>query len=135
MNQVEIKGLIGAILITSLLFVIINLMVRKTVKKSQRPSEITTLSIMLVIGTFASLYSLITLKSTALRNPLILINYILGIFWLIGIWKMKRWSAVGYILSALITQVVLLIQGSLTIFSLLLLFPVLILLYNYRRMS
>lgn len=129
------SGLIAAILIAFILFFIINLVVKKKVKKSPRPSEITTLSIILGLGVITQIYSFVTLSKISFNSPVAILNFFLGIIWLIGIWKMKRWGALGYIVSALLTQFYLFTQGVLTIYSILLLFPILILLYHFRKMN
>ncbi len=129
----EIKGLIGAVVISVVVFLVLDLLVKVLVKSKTRPSEITALVLIFALGVISAI--LWVMKNRVLPDPLIVLTVILGSVWLVGFWNMKRWAVIGYTISMVIIQVILLIQNKLTVFSILILIPLAILYYYYPRMS
>lgn len=133
MDQLQIKALLGALIISLTLFIVVDLLIKKFTKNPKRPSEITTLCIVLTIGLLSipqNIYSGLLIK-----NPLLLINSILGIVWLIGLWQMRKWAAVGYVISTLITVGITILQGQASIFQLILILPIALLFYFFPKMK
>ena len=129
-TQTQVMGLIGALIVSIPFFMIIDLIIKILIKKSSRPSEITTLCAILVFGFLIRLSRLPHLTLLSL-----LVNSGVGIIEIIGIWKMKKWATILYISLTVIIQIVYLLQGRWIIMELILLLPIGILLYFYKKMK
>src|SRR3989338_4683115 len=108
------RGLIGAVLVFLIMFGVIDLIVRKFFNNSrERPAEVTTICIIFALGLIATIVRLTNIVENVSQTDLLitLVNYALGILWVIGIWKMKKWGAIGYTLTVIASQILLLFQN------------------------
>lgn len=131
------RGLIGAVLVFLIMFGVIDLIVRKFFNNSsKRPAEVTTICIIFALGTIVA----IVRQTNSVENlPQIdflitLVNYALGVLWVIGIWQMKKWGAIGYTLTVITSQIFLVFQNQWSVFGILLIFPITVLLYFFSKM-
>src|SRR5258708_27836300 len=118
MDHFMIAGLIGAVFASLITFIVLDLIVKIFVKDKKRPSEIISLVVIFMLGFLSYIYKLLFLRTT-MFDPLTFIMSILGILWLIGIWKMKKWGAAGYCITIALVQLISVFQNRLSIFSIL----------------
>lgn len=137
MEQVYL-GLLGGSIVFFVIFTVINLVVKKFFNTSKnRPPEITTLCAMLTGGLLVTFSREITNPTNLLTIDLLLLllNSSLSILVIIGIWKMKRWGFMGYILFTIMNQFTFLIRGYWSPFYLVVLLPIFILLIFFPKKS
>ncbi|GEM_PF-7020603 len=133
MSQFTTTALIGAIFALVTFFLVVDLLVKLLIKNKKRPSEIVTFVIIGLLG-FVIQFSVI-LKGIDTNSLVPSISSVINLVWLLGIWNMKKWGTIGYTITIILVQIFLLSQNKLTTFSILLLFPLVILYYHYPKMK
>ncbi|MHB8872118.1 MAG: hypothetical protein ACYC8T_00380 [Myxococcaceae bacterium] len=88
-----------------------------------RPTSITVICILGFIGAGLGLLALPLILSAASQFPVwympyLLLSMVIGATLLVGLWKMKRWGAIGYTGFTIFNQLVLLVGGLWSVMSL-----------------
>jgi hypothetical protein len=86
----------------------------------QRPTAITVICVLGFIGAGVSLLALPMILSHASMFPgwylpYLCLSAVVGLTLMVGMWKMKKWGAIGYAGFTALNQVVLLVGGLWTI--------------------
>ena len=104
--------------------------------KTKRPSSITLISVLGILGGLLSFYFLISIDIQKIG----IWNYIFiifgGIIFLacgIGFWWMKKWAVYTYAIFGIVDQIVLLLMGRWNIMALLI--PAIVVYVGYRNLS
>lgn len=131
----ETRGLLGAIFVFVLFFAVLSWIIKKLFPHAKRPPPITTLCIVFSFGLFRHIQMLFAYQNMTWQDIFFsFINIVLGIAVIVGIWRMKRWGVIGYVIITSISQFYILLQGGGTIFQTLFIFPLFILFYYYSKM-
>ncbi len=111
--------------------------------QQKRPLSITLLCILMVIGALVTIPLMFsTLGSTQLASmptwyrPVTILSALIGLVATYGMWTMKKWSVKLYVAMTVLAQIMLIMAGSWSIFSLVLPgFIIWILYSNYNKMT
>ena len=116
-------------------------MKNKVTKKEvvKRPVIITVLCIMAFLGLIGGVFLVfmdISRSIGAWYPPYLAVCIILGLICFIGLWKMKKWSAIAYAIFVAINQVIMAVVGIWSIGALIMpLIVVVIMFWNYKYMK
>ena len=138
-TQFQLKALLGAILSFTLFFFLINWLIKKTPwqKNTERTSQITTLCIVFSIGfllQIGSAFSKMTVIS-GIDNIFLATSAIVYSILLYGLWHMKRWAGIGYVIIATINQIDWYITGTWQLVYLIVLTPVIVIANSWKQMK